>query len=685
MPFPTLFLFLSLQQTATASTPRHLRAVEAPPEAWADLFAPTRPVRLFWNGEARFGVEVEERGAWRLLTEEAAPGWTSPPLPRGTRLRTVSPDGEVGTPVQAWTVSTPADLARLSAKQPALVGSQVVDIETDASGAPWNASLGGGLARLDPATLAPVTLTTRDGLPSDWVVAVAPAPDGLWAGTAAGLARVEPGPVPGSWRVSEVVDDHDGLPSRYVQALLADGPSLWVGTFQGLARRDRGSISTLLGPWSVFSLLRGTDGRVWAGYEGLLGLPEADPIEGVPDTIDVYDVEPLPSNGALLATLQEGLVLLEDGRRRTLWTGNDQDGAYAVARAGDAWLVAGAGAGLVTVSPEGGVLRRWTAADGLPSEVVNEVVPDRAWNPASPQEPAQSVWIGTARGVARLDPTTGSVQVAPLAPLHAGNAWQRMAPAGRRIVVMGDDGLAFAGPRRLLDGPRTRRVAPGLLDRTRTGGSAWEVREAGVLQHRIFKRDRLHHLPGRPVGIVTAAGVPFVGTDQGLFRYEAERGRFAPVAGLRSVTRMVPEADGTIWLISEGRVASLGPDLSIRYYLRTRPPLDLDPDRGVVWVGTEDGMDVVAKDSGEVVELLRTLQTRVRAEAVAADGFGGCWVATDVGQVLHLDIGQTSTATLVDLADGEPPKVRDLLPRGRDGAWVLTDQGLFAVAVPAQR
>ncbi len=682
---PTLLL-LSLLRSAEAA-PLHLRAVEAAPRTWSDLFAPSRPVRLFWNGDVRFGVEVEEEDGWRRLADDVASGWTSPPIPRGSRLRPVTSTGAIGTAVQAWTVATPADLARLSARRPALPGAEVVDVAVDGTGAAWAASLGGGLARVDPVTLAPVSLTTRDGLPSDWVAAVSPAPDGLWAGTAAGLVRVVPGAGPDTWRVAELADDADGLPDRYVQALLAEGSALWVGTWHGLARRDRGAYSTLLGPWSVFSLLRGTDGRIWVGYEGLLRLPEATPVEGVPDTLDVYDVEPLPRSGALLATLQEGLVLLEEGRRRTLWAGGTEDGAYAVARVGDAWLAAGARAGLVTVNPATGVVRTWTTADGLPSEVVNEVVPDTPWDPASDflETDAGRAWLGTGRGVARLDPRTGVVEPSPLAPLHAGSAWRALAPAGRRLAAMGDDGLVFVGPRRPLDGLRTRGVAPGILGRTRAGGATWELRDAGALQRRHLRRDRLHRLPGRPSGIVAAAGTPFVGTDRGLFRYEADRGQFAPVGGVGGVSRMVAEADGTLWVIHEGRVASVSPDLEVRSYVRTRPPLDLDPDLGVVWVGTDDGLDVVSRASGEVVALLRTFQGPIRVEAVDADGEGGCWVATGAGQVIHLDVGPSGGATIVDLVEAEPPAIRDLVARGREGAWVLTDQGLFAVALPAHR
>jgi ligand-binding sensor domain-containing protein len=315
------------------------------------------------------------------------------------------------------------------------------------------------------------------------------------------------------------------------------------------------------------------------------------------------------------------------------------------------------------------------------------VVPDLPWDPASlaPETPAGKAWLGTDRGVARIDPVTGTVDAPPLAPLHAGPAWRALEPTGRRLALMGDDGIVFVGPRRPLDGIRTNRVAPGIRGRIRTMAVTWELRDAGVLQRRLLGRDRLHLLPGQPAGIALAGGIPFVGTDQGLFRYEADRGRFAPVAGLGGVTRLVSDPEGTLWVITDGRVASVGPDLAVRSYLRTRPPIDLDPDRGVVWVGTEDGMDVLSRDSGDVVELLRTRLAPIRVEAVDADDEGGCWVGTDAGQVIHLDVGPAGGATIVDLVEAEPPAIRDILARGREGAWVLTDQGLFAVALPAHR
>lgn len=63
------------------------------------------------------------------------------------------------------------------------------------------------------------------GLPSDQVVALAPAPDGVWAGTARGLARV----------TRDDLAHPTGGVERPVLSLLAAGDSLWVGTTDGLA------------------------------------------------------------------------------------------------------------------------------------------------------------------------------------------------------------------------------------------------------------------------------------------------------------------------------------------------------------------------------------------------------------------------------------------------------------------
>ena len=81
-----------------------------------------------------------------------------------------------------------------------------------------------GVFRVDPASGRTRRFTLGDGLPSEDVRALAPAPDGVWVGTARGLARITTGDA--VVRLENVV-----LP---VLSLLAVHETLWVGSVAGL-------------------------------------------------------------------------------------------------------------------------------------------------------------------------------------------------------------------------------------------------------------------------------------------------------------------------------------------------------------------------------------------------------------------------------------------------------------------
>jgi hypothetical protein len=113
-------------------------------------------------------------------------------------------------------------------------------------------------------------ITTTQGLPSNWVLALLPAGDGaLWVGTEAGLAWLASG------QVEEVITTTQGLPSNWVLALLPAGDgALWVGTEGGLARLAGGRVEEVIttaqglpDDW-VRALLPARDGALWVGTGG---------------------------------------------------------------------------------------------------------------------------------------------------------------------------------------------------------------------------------------------------------------------------------------------------------------------------------------------------------------------------------------------------------------------------------
>jgi len=83
----------------------------------------------------------------------------------------------------------------------------------------------GGVLRLDPASGRSRRFDVGNGLPAEDVLSLAPAPDGIWVGTAHGLAVIT-----GEDRVVRV-----GSFDQAVSGLLAVRDSLWVGSAAGLA------------------------------------------------------------------------------------------------------------------------------------------------------------------------------------------------------------------------------------------------------------------------------------------------------------------------------------------------------------------------------------------------------------------------------------------------------------------
>jgi hypothetical protein len=133
----------------------------------------------------------------------------------------------------------PSDLSSTTPVEPpagADFGSAAVRRLLAVSGALWIAT-DAGVTRLDPASGRTRRFTLEDGLPSEDVHALARAPDGVWIGTARGIAVIV------GDRVVRV-----GAFSQPVTSLLATGDTLWVGSRAGLAMLPPGGAEPIVSP-----------------------------------------------------------------------------------------------------------------------------------------------------------------------------------------------------------------------------------------------------------------------------------------------------------------------------------------------------------------------------------------------------------------------------------------------------
>lgn len=267
------------------------------------------------------------------------------------------------------------------------------DIRTlwvDRSGLLWAGTRGGGLNRLD---LKPAKFGTAGrsevpgkGLGDGTVRSVRVAPDGaVWVGTERGLNCLDP--LTGrSVLYRSIPSDPSSIPGDRVWSLLFDRSGrLWIGTYGGgLGRMDRpGAAVRRYGVRSsdprgishgvVKSILEDGQGVIWAGTDA--GLDRYD--SGGDRFLPVAGLE-----GCYVWTLCEG----KDG---CLWVGTDQ--------------------GLACLAPGGHVTwtkrepRQGLAGSGLSSDRVFSLLAD-----------GESIWIGTASGLNRMNRSGSSVQMVHL-------------------------------------------------------------------------------------------------------------------------------------------------------------------------------------------------------------------------------------------------------------------------------
>ncbi len=363
-----------------------------------------------------------------------------------------------------------------------------------------------------------VTYSARDGLPDNAVTCVQEGADGsLWIGTNGGLARL-------CGKQITAYTTRDGLPSNLIRGLcVGRGNALWVATLGGLARVHKETIES-------FTTRQGLSSNrlraVWEDKEG----------------------------SVWIATLTGGLNRLKEPLVRTYGVeeGLLDDFAWSVCPSqGSLWI--GTNSGLWQLKD--GRFRGYTTRDGLPSNTVRALCPDRDG----------SLWIGTVAGLAhlqggRITPCTvhaglGNDCIFAILQDRSGTLWL---------------GTGHGGLKALRDGKITAYTAPR------------DLPSAGV---RCLAED--------------PSGALWIATHSGLARYKD--GRFTAYTrrkGLRSnlVLGVTADAAGNVWICTygsglgrwrQGQITSYGPAEglpdSVIYHA-------VEDNRGGMWLSCDRGI-----------------------------------------------------------------------------------------------
>ncbi len=320
----------------------------------------------------------------------------------------------------------------------------------DRNGRMWAGTDGGGLCEIRPASVQ--CLTTNDGLPHGTVYTLAASSDGsLWVGTdGGGVVRLRDG---------KFVESIPNLPNTRVRALVeAPDGTLWVSTTAGLANVRDGRVSRVqelddrqLRPLLLLpdqTLLVGTDGAGLWRVKGMHATRIASAGNGLESDRIFSLAADADGGGVWIGTSGGGLARLDlaSGSVRSLTRrqGLFDDVVFQVVdqgAGGDLWLTSNRGLYRV---PRDRVLAAMNGAasdlrgavygtiDGMPSAECNAAFP------AAIRASDGQLWIGTARGIAVVDPRANFRNTVP-PPVHVEEVLLdgNRAPAGALRVPPG--------------------------------------------------------------------------------------------------------------------------------------------------------------------------------------------------------------------------------------------------------
>jgi ligand-binding sensor domain-containing protein len=331
---------------------------------------------------------------------------------------------------------------------PGLPSPQIRALIVGRDGALW-AGTAKGLARIEAGRVS--VLTTRDGLGSDSVTALAQDAQGIWAGTSGGLSQ-------GGAAGFRTLTRRDGLSHDSVRSLHVDADGcVWIGTASGgLNRWHAGELSAFtsahgLTSDTVLALYTSRDGSLWIGTDGggLNSLREGKlsefgPRQGLANP-DVYTVAG-SRRGVLAGSYQGDVDLLRGSRYQRRVPGRLIGSARVRALLEDV-------AGVLWIGTDDGL---WRAPNGVPARVsAHEGRPGAVR--ALAQDGTGTIWVGTdGAGLFRIEKGT----LVPAVPSMRTAQVRAILPDPRRGLWLGTyGGLVLLGEGAAL---RTFTTADGL-------------------------------------------------------------------------------------------------------------------------------------------------------------------------------------------------------------------------------
>lgn len=484
-------------------------------------------------------------------------------------------------------------------------------------------------------------------------------------------------------------DVHVGLPHGSVRAMAQDhGGTLWIGTLGGLVRFDGLALervrlpAALHGDPRVTSLLVDQGGTLWVGTEagGLLHRRGAGwvrvPLDDGRRPVRILTLALAPDGAVWVGTAGEGAARVVPSSGTVTWvrppTRLLDTHVTSIAFAGRETAYLGTRQGLVRVAA--GTINQWRTRHGLPDASITALHTDADG----------TLWIGTPRGIARMDRTGLHVLAHPQLARHTVTA---LASNAEGLWI----GTAGAGLLRYTEGTVSAL--------TRAGG----LTDDQVLSVLV-------DAPGEQVWVGTSSGLT-LGTRAPLRSFGAEEGlrpeRLRLVAGSRDgavyagaetgevhrfadgfattytdaardgrLTGLAEDAAGTMWVATSHGVWRVAPTGLQR--LAVLPPggqfTALERAGPALVTG---GPGVLSRLDGQRLTVLAEDPALGVVHDIAASDDGTLWLGTSRGAYRYA----SGELTVLPLPPATPdPTVLQVLPAREGVVWLATRSGLWRYA-----